>query len=56
MLSFEKSLPNPEEILYYANDIDVNKSSAVEGINTKYCVDVIKCIPDILCCIYIVLQ
>ena len=52
VLSIVLDLPDVHEIMLYANDIDLNKSSSVECISTKFCVDAIKIIPEILCCIY----
>ena len=51
-LHLENDLPEVEELLLYMGDIDVNKSSSVEGVSTRFCVDVIKCIPNILCTIF----
>ena len=52
VLSIENDLLVPHELLSHITDIDLNKSSSVENISTRFCVDVIKSIPDILCCIY----
>ena len=51
-LYLENDLPTSDEILYYVNEIDVNKSSSVLDVNTKYCIEATKAIPDILCGIY----
>ena len=48
----ENDLPTSGEILYYTNDIDLNKSSSVLDMSTKNCVDTMRAIPEILCCIY----
>ena len=51
-LYLENNLPTSDEILYYVNEVDVNKSSSVLEVNTKYCIETIRAIPDVLCCTY----
>ena len=51
-LYFENDLPTSDEILYYVNEVDVNKMSSVLEVNTKYCIETIRAIPDVLCCTY----
>ena len=50
--NFEHDLPDRNEVLLYANLIDLSRSSSVKSMSTKVCVDLIKSIPDIICCIF----
>ena len=52
VLALEHDLPTSQEVQYYAKDIDIHKSSSVLNISTKYCIDAILGIPEILCCIF----
>ena len=51
-LAFENDLPEQNEVLLYAKEIDLSISSSVLGISTKFCVHLIKSIPNVVCRIF----
>ena len=49
--SFEEDMPTLEEIHSLIREIDINKSSCVDKINTKFCKEAMLSIPGVICTI-----
>ena len=45
--------PTIEDVNIYANDIDLSKSSSVDGISTNICKDLLQLVPRYFLCIYV---
>ena len=52
-LCFLNDPPTEAEVLLHSANIDMTKSSGVLDVNIRQCKDILECIPEIICCIYV---